>query len=88
MHKDTELPNPLNTNERLLHAIAMRQDIMIEQLNSLIEHVARQDKLAVTNHKAVEKTVTPVVKTAVKAEGVTATTTRKRTTAKPKQSKE
>ena len=51
--KPEKLENPLNSMERYLHAIAVRLDIVIEQNNSIIEHIAKQDKVAVTEHKTV-----------------------------------
>lgn len=74
MKRRDDLPQPLNAQERLLYAIAVRVDILIEQVNSVVEHIAKQDNVATTNHKtiestSVEKTVAkPVQKVEVKAE--------------------
>jgi hypothetical protein len=54
------IPEPLNTNERLLHAIIMRQDVVIEQLNSIIDHISKKDNVAVEDSKVVEAVVEPV----------------------------
>lgn len=51
----TNMEQPLNSGERFLHAIAHRLNIIIEQNNSIIDHLAKQDKVAVTNHKSEEK---------------------------------
>lgn len=42
---------PMNANERLLHAIVLRQDVLIEQMSSLIQHFANKDGIAVTEEK-------------------------------------
>lgn len=49
-----DLQEPLNSTERYLHAIAVRQDILIEQVNSIIEHLAKKDNVATTNHNVVD----------------------------------
>ena len=36
------IPEPLNANERFLHAIVVRQNIIIEQLTSIIEHITKE----------------------------------------------
>lgn len=46
---------PMNANERLLHAIVLRQEVMIEQLNSLINHIAEKEGVATTDNKVEEK---------------------------------
>lgn len=51
-----DVPAPLNATERLLYAIVIRQNVQIEQMNSLFEHIAKKDKVAVTTTKSVEKT--------------------------------
>lgn len=57
MPNRNELPEPLNAQERLLYAIAHRQDILIEQMNSVIEHLSTRDKVAVTS--TLDTDVTP-----------------------------
>lgn len=52
IEKAPEMEQPLNSNERFLYAVALRLDILIEQNNSIIEHIAKQDKVAVTNQVA------------------------------------
>lgn len=42
---------PMNSNERLLYAIVTRQEVIIEQLSSIIEHIAKKDEVSVTNAK-------------------------------------
>ena len=49
MEQLRNLDKPLNTNERYLYAIAVRQDIIIEQLNSIIDYIAKRDDVAVTD---------------------------------------
>lgn len=58
-HKPQQIEQPLNSNERFLYAIAHRLDIIIEQNNSIIDHISKQDKVAVTNHKSEEKQPEP-----------------------------
>lgn len=53
-----DIPAPLNATERLLYAIVVRQNIQIEQMNSLIEHIAKRDGIATTNNKSVEPQAT------------------------------
>lgn len=78
MKRVDELPQPLNAQERFLHAIAVRQNILIEQMNSVVEYIAKEKNVATTNHKAVESVsvAKPVEKPAPKR---ATTTTRKRT---------
>lgn len=59
---------PLNANERYLHAIVMRQNILIEQMSSLLEHVAKKDQIAV--EKEIVKETTPAPKTTRKKKEV------------------
>lgn len=47
------IPEPLNAQERLLYAIVVRQNILIEQLSSIVEHIAKKDEVAVTSGKVV-----------------------------------
>lgn len=54
-----DLPEPLNANERLMHHMIVRQNIMIEQLSSIVEHLASKDKVAMTSNKSVEKEAKP-----------------------------
>jgi GTP cyclohydrolase III len=62
------IPEPLNANERFLHSIVVRQNIIIEQLASIIEHI--------TKERPVES------KPVVNAEAKPKRTTRKRTSTK------
>jgi uncharacterized protein (DUF1697 family) len=73
------IPEPLNANERLLYAIVMRQDILIEQLSSIVEHISKKDNVAVEDSKVVESVVEPVKKEVAKEEEKPKPTTRKRT---------
>lgn len=52
-----ELQSPLNSEERFLYAIAHRLNIIIEQNNSIIDHIAKQDRIATTEHKSEDKVV-------------------------------
>ena len=48
MNRNVEaLESPLNANERYLYAIAVRQDIIIEQLSSIIDYISKKEDIAV-----------------------------------------
>lgn len=55
MTKLNELPEPLNAQERLLYAIAVRQDMLIQQMNSVVDYIAKQENVATTSNVAVEE---------------------------------
>ena len=59
--KKQPLEQPLNSNERFLHAVAVRLDVLIEQVTSIVEHIAKQDEVAVTESK-VEEAPVPVAR--------------------------
>lgn len=46
-----QVEEPLSANERFLHAIIVRQDVIIEQLSSIVEHIASKEGVATTNGK-------------------------------------
>jgi hypothetical protein len=74
--KELELEAPLSANERFLYAVAVRLDVLIEQVSSIIDHIAKEDKVAVTESKVeVVKEVEPEIKEEV----VVKPTPRKRT---------
>ena len=50
-----KIPHPLNAKEQYLHAIITRLDAVIEQNNSLIEHLGKKDDVAVEENTSVEK---------------------------------
>lgn len=52
--KRLPLGDPLNANERFLHGINLRLDILIEQMSSLVEHIAVRDGVATTNGEVKE----------------------------------
>lgn len=62
--KELELESPLSANERFLYAVAVRLDVLIEQVSSIVDHIAKEDKIAVTESKveAVKEEVKPVAK--------------------------
>ena len=57
--KKQPLEQPLNSNERFLHAVAVRLDVLIEQVTSIVEHIAKQDEVAVTESKVEEEVIAP-----------------------------
>lgn len=52
---EVKLPHPLNVKEHYLHAIVTRLDAVIEQNNSIIEHLGKQDGVAVEANTTTEK---------------------------------
>jgi hypothetical protein len=77
MKKKLELEAPLSANERFLYAVAVRLDVLIEQVSSIIEHISKEDEVAVTesNIEAV-KEIEPEIKEEVKLAPVKRTRTR------------
>ncbi len=57
MKKVEQLEQPLNANERFLYAVAMRLEILIDQVSAISEHLATRDNVAVTSNVATEKRV-------------------------------
>lgn len=68
--KSLPLESPLSANERFLYAVAVRLDVLIEQVSSIIDHIAKEDKIAVTESKveAVKAEVKPEIESEVKEE--------------------
>lgn len=56
------LENPLNANERYLHAIATRLDVLIDQLSAISEHMAKESGTTIENVAVEEKIVEDVKK--------------------------
>ena len=56
-----KLQEPLNAEERYLYGINVRLSILIEQMNSFLEHIAKKDEVAVT--ETIEKLETVIDKT-------------------------
>lgn len=57
--KELELDAPLSANERFLYAVAVRLDVLIEQVSSIIDHIAKEDEVAVTESKVETVKETP-----------------------------
>lgn len=51
-------PEPYNVEEKYLHGINIRLEILIEQMSSLLEHIAKRDAVATIN-SVVEEKLTP-----------------------------
>lgn len=51
----SKLPNPLNAEEKYLHAIALRADALCNMFSSFLEAYANKEGLATTNNVEVEK---------------------------------
>ena len=73
--KELELDAPLSANERFLYAVAVRLDVLIEQVSSIIDHIAKEDEVAVTESKV----ETVKEEATVKATPAKTTASRKRT---------
>jgi len=56
-----KLQEPLNAEERYLYGINVRLSILIEQMSSLLDHIAKKDEVAVT--ETIEKLETVIDKT-------------------------
>lgn len=50
-----EVEEPLSANERFLYAMIQRQDVIIEQLSSIIEYIASKESVATQNNKTEDK---------------------------------
>lgn len=55
-----KLDVPFDMNTRYLHGINVRLEVLIEQLSSLVEHIAKQDKVATTEQAVDIPVVTQV----------------------------
>ena len=53
MRKLSDL-QPMNSNERFLYEIVVRQNIIIEQLSSIVNHIGKKDNVAVEETVDVE----------------------------------
>lgn len=62
MKKAPELQEPLNSLERFMAHISYRLDIIIEQNNSIVEFLASQNHVAVTESKLEVQEEHPVEK--------------------------
>lgn len=61
MEDKFRLQEPLNAEERYLYGINVRLSILIEQMSSLLEHIAKKDDVAI--QETVEKLETVIDKT-------------------------
>ena len=52
-----DMDEPLNAEERYLHGVNTRLNIIIEMLSSIISVIAHQNNIAVTENKVVEKQI-------------------------------
>lgn len=56
------LDEPLNAQERLLYGVNVRLNILIEQMSSLLNHIAEKENVAVEKSTVTEEVVKPVAK--------------------------
>lgn len=69
MNKNENTPildNPLNSNERFLYNIAVRLDIIIHMLSSLIETYAEKNNIPITSNKVVDTKIVEVEEKPIK----------------------
>lgn len=50
-----DVPKPLNSEERYLHAMVVRLDALCHMVSSLMEYIADKEDVAVTNNEVVEQ---------------------------------
>lgn len=64
MKKDLHKPpyEPVNATEHFLYAMLVRLDALCHMINSLIEHIAERDDVAITSHEVKEEVVKPDAK--------------------------
>lgn len=56
------LPSPLNTNEAYMYGINQRLEVLIDQMSSLLEHIASKDSVSVESARSEQ--VAPTTKRA------------------------
>lgn len=52
-----DMDEPLNAEERYLHGVNTRLNIIIEMLSSVVSFIAHQNNIAITENKVVEKQI-------------------------------
>lgn len=82
MDNKFKLQEPLNAEERYLYGINVRLSILIEQMSSFLEHIAKKDEVAV--EESIEKldTVIDVTDDIIAVEPVVVKKTRNKKTSK------
>ena len=50
-----EIPTPVNANESLLYGINVRLDALINQMSSLLEHIAKEKGIATETVKSTQR---------------------------------
>lgn len=58
MNKFSQIDDPLNAKEKYLYGINLRLEALIDQVSSLVEHIAKQTSASVEN-VIVEQDVQP-----------------------------
>lgn len=51
MNKHREVPTPLSTNEMYLHGINVRLEVLIDQVSSLLSHIAEKNGVTMEETK-------------------------------------
>lgn len=62
MKHNGRLEQPLNANERFLYGIAVRLEVLIDQVSALTEHIAKRDNVATESAVTSNKVEEPVAK--------------------------
>ena len=55
MDKKYPIPEPLNTDERYMHAMIVRLDALCHMLSTVIEHIGKKDGVTVEANKVETK---------------------------------
>ena len=68
--RDIKEMQPMNATERFLYEMIVRQNIIIEQLSSIVEHIGKKDDVAVQSNKvqSISDVIAPVVDKEVEKE--------------------
>jgi len=65
---DYQTPEPVNTQERYLHATVMRLDALCDMVSSLVEYIAEKEKITTVKNEVVEAKPVPKRNTRKKKE--------------------
>lgn len=77
MEDKFKLNEPLNAEERYLYGINVRLSILIEQMSSLLDHIAKKDEVAITETVQVLETVIDVTNDVIETKEVKKPRTKK-----------
>lgn len=83
MNKDREIPDfkPVNSEERIMYGMLIRLDALCDMVESLVEHIAKEEDIPVTNETYEEVQVEEEEEETKQCEGITASGNRCKRTA-------